>query len=72
MKKPTEAVRTKEQRQDARRQAVIKDLRIARQIVKDSAEGWRLLGKHLTKDGKKIVKDSAEGWRQLGEHIFGE
>jgi len=51
---------TKEQRQEARRQAVIKGLRTGRKIIKDSAEGWGML-----------IKESAQGYKELGQHVGG-
>lgn len=51
---------TKEQRQEARRQTVIKGLRTGRKIIKDSAEGWGML-----------IKGSAEGYKELGKRVGG-
>jgi len=51
---------TKEQRQEARSQAVIKGLRTGRKIIKDSAEGWGLL-----------LKESAQGYKMLGKRVGG-
>lgn len=53
-----------------RQVAVVKGLRKTREIIEDSCEGWKLLGKHVSKQSKKILRDSADGWKQLGEHIF--
>ncbi len=53
-----------------RQTAVVNGLRKTRKVIEDSCEGWKLLGKHVTKQGKKILRDSADGWKQLGEQIF--
>lgn len=47
MKKPAKEIRTNEQRQEARRQAVIKGAKAVRKTEKDVGEGWRLLGEHV-------------------------
>ena len=52
--------RTKEKRQEARSQIVIKGLHAGRKIVKDSAEGWGML-----------LKESWKGYKMLGNHVKG-